>query len=298
MARESYVPTSADRSEYQRQREAAQQRTNASTYGPPVGGGYYGSSTASAASNRGQVAMGTPIVENLQTWPVGAARPGMYTYYSQYYHYVPVTTAQGGNLVNTLPRWQWDLFNAVAQARGGQSNVNSVFDEYAARSAYETGFGRNLSPTDLLLADLADGKVSLGDDGSSGGYYGGGYGGGGYGGGGSVGSVNLTNPEDARAVINQLSLQMLGRTVTDREFKRYYKSLTELEMSSPQTVRMDVDDEGNPIQVVEGGLGAEGRTAALQESLRGAKDYNEYTIGSQSADLMMQYLQKRGMFSG
>jgi hypothetical protein len=110
--------------------------------------------------------------------------------------------------------------------------------------------------------------------------------------------VNLTNPEDARAVINQLSLQMLGRTVTDREFKTYYKSLTELEMSSPQTVRMDVDDKGNPVQVVEGGLGAEGRTAALQESLRDSKDYNEYTIGSQSADLMMQYLQKRGMFSG
>lgn len=196
---------SADRSEYEKRKEAARNRETASTY-PSVPGGYSPSSTASAAANRGQVAMGTPIVENLRTWPVGAARPGMFTYYSQYYHYVPVTTAQGGNLVNTLPRWQWDLFNAVAQARGGQSNVNSVFDEYAARSAYETGFGRNLSPTDLLLADLADGKVSLGDDGSGGGGY---YGGGGYGGGfggGSVGSVNLTNPEDARAVINQLSL--------------------------------------------------------------------------------------------
>ena len=291
------VPTSADRSEYQKRKEAAQNRETVSTY-PSVPGGYSPSSTAGAAANRGQVAMGTPIVENLQTWPVGAARPGMYTHYSQYYHYVPVTTAQGGNLVNTLPRWQWDLFNAVAQARGGMSNVNSIFDEYAARSAYETGFGRNYSPTDLLLADLADGRVTLGDDGSGGGggYYGGGGGFGG--GGGSVGSVNLTNPEDARAVINQLSLQMLGRTVTDREFKTYYKSLTELEMSSPQTVRMDVDDEGNPVQVVEGGLGAEGRTAALQESLRDSKDYNEYTIGSQSADLMMQYLQKRGMFSG
>lgn len=298
MARETYVPTSADRSEYQRQRDAARQRDTTSTYGPPMGGGYYGSSTASAADNRGQVAMGTPIAENLQTWPVGASRPGMYTYYSQYYHYVPVTTAQGGNLVNTLPRWQWDLFNAVAQARGGMSNVNSVFDEYAARSAYETGFGRNYSPTDLLLADLADGRVTLGEDGSSsggGGYYGGG---GGYGGGGSVGSVNLTNPDDARAVINQMALQMLGRTVTEREFKQYYKSLTELEMSKPQTVRMDVDADGNPVQVVEGGLGAEGRTAALEESLRGAKDFNEYTIGSQSVNLMTQYLQERGVFRG
>lgn len=294
MSRDYDVPTSADRSEYQKRKEAARNRETASTY-PSVPGGYASSSTASAASNRGQVAMGTPIVENLQSWPKGAAKPGMFTYYSQYYHYVPVTTAQGGNLVNTLPRWQWDLFNAVAQARGGQSSVNSVFDEYAARSAYETGFGRNYSPTDLLLADLADGRVSLGDEASGGGYS---YGGGGYGGGGSVGSVNLTNPEDARAVINQLSLQMLGRTVTDREFKQYYRSLTELEMSSPQTVRMDVDEDGNPIQVVEGGLGAEGRTAALQESLRGAKDFNEYAIGSQAANLMTQYLQERGMFSG
>jgi hypothetical protein len=234
--------------------------------------------------------------EVLRTWPKGAAQPGMYTYYSQYYHYVPVTNATDGNYVNTLPRWQWELFDSVARARGGLSNVNSVWDEYAQRSAYESGFGRNVSPTDLLLMDLADGKVSIGDDGSSGG---GGYsyGGGGYGGA-SVGSVNLTNPEDARAVINQLAVQMLGRTVSDREFKRYYQALNELEMSSPQTVRMDVDDKGNPVQVVEGGLGAEGRTALLQEQLRTAKDFNEQTIGSQAVDLMSRYLQERGVFRG
>ena len=234
------VPTSADRSEYQKRKEAAQNRATASEYGPPMGGGYYGSSTASAASNRGQVAMGTPIVENLQSWPKGAAKPGMYTYYSQYYHYVPVTTATGGNLVNTLPRWQWDLFNAVAQSRGGLSNVNSVFDEYAARSSYETGFGRNLSPTDLLLADLADGRVALGEDqsGGGGGYsYGGG--GGGYGGGGGGGSVSLTNPTSARGLLMQTMQSVLGRNPTNDEYKTFLQVLNEAEMANPNTASFE-----------------------------------------------------------
>lgn len=291
------APTPQDRlSAYEQAKAANKQKTVASSY-PPVGGGYYGSSTAGAGDNRGQVAMGTPITENLQTWPVGAANPGLRTYYSQYYHYVPITTAQGGNLVNTLPSWQWNLFNAVAQARGGQSSVNSVFDEYAARSAYETGFGRNLSPTDLLLADLNAGRVQLGDGFTDGGGSGS-YGGGGYGGGASVGQVNLMNPEDARAVIDQLAMQMIGRMVTDREFKQYYKAINKVEMANPATARMDVDADGNPVQVVEAGLGAEGRTAALQDIVRGNKDFNEFAIGSQMTDLMSQYLQKRGIFRG
>lgn len=293
------IPTGRERSvgtsDYAKAKAAGQARQTASTY-PSVGGGYTPTSMNSAAENRGQVAIGTPYSEVLRTQPVGAAQPGMFTYYSQYYNYVPVSNATDGNYVNTLPRWQWELFASVARARGGLSNVNSVWDEYAQRSAYESGYGRNMSPTDLLLMDLADGRVKLGDDDSGGGGYS--YGGGGGFGGGAVGSVNLTNPDDARAVINQLAVQMLGRTVSEREFKRYYKALTELEMSSPQTVRMDVDDKGNPVQVVEGGLGAEGRTALLQEQLRTAKDFNEQTIGSQAVDLMSRYLQERGVFRG
>lgn len=199
---------------------------------------------------------------------------------------------------------------AMARTVHTNSTGGTMWDTFTTQSAWlatEQGGGVIVTPYELAAQWAADGggvydqARGIGPGGGSGSYSYSGGGGGYYGGGGggaSVGSVNLTNPEDARAVINQLSLQMLGRTVTDREFKQYYKSLTDLEMSSPQTVRMDVDDEGNPVQVVEGGLGAEGRTAGLQESLRGAKDYNEYTLGSQAVSLMSRYLQERGVFRG
>lgn len=196
---------------------------------------------------------------------------------------------------------------AMARTVHTNSTGGTMWDTFVTQSAWlatEQGGGVIVTPYELAAQWAADGggvyDQARGNMPGGGSYSYGGGGGGYYGGGGggSVGSVNLTNPDDARAVINQLSLEMLGRTVTDKEFRRYYKALTDLEMSKPQTVRMDVDADGNPIQVVEGGLGPEGRTAALQESIRGSKDFNEYAIGSQAVDLMSQYLQERGVFRG
>jgi hypothetical protein len=215
----------------------------------------------------------------------------------------------GGYFSGTQGREFALQLEALARTVHTNSTGGTMWDAFTTQSAWlatPEGGGIIVTPYELAAQWAASGggvyDQARGIDGSDGGGSysyggGGGYGGGGYGGA-SVGSVNLTNPEDARAVINQLAVQMLGRTVSDREFKQYYQALNELEMSSPQTVRMDVDDKGNPVQVVEGGLGAEGRTALLQEQLRTAKDFNEQTIGSQAVDLMGKYLQERGVFRG
>jgi len=197
---------------------------------------------------------------------------------------------------------------AMARTVHTNSTGGTLWDDFTAQSAWlasPQGGGVIITPYELAAQWAADGGgaydqargIDPTSSGGGSGSYGGG-GGGGYGGGASVGQVNLMNPEDARAVIDQLAMQMIGRMVTDREFKQYYKALNKVEMANPATARMGVDADGNPVQVVEAGLGAEGRTAALQDIVRGNKNFNEFAIGSQMTDLMSQYLQKRGIFRG
>jgi hypothetical protein len=272
---------SADRAEsaYSQAKKAADARQTASTYTAP-GRGYSGSSTASAAANRGKVAIGTPYAEVLKTRPVGSAQSGMVTNYGQYFDYVSLDLSQGGNLVNNLPRWQYDLFFAVGQARGGLSSANSVWDEYAARSAYESGFGRNLSPTDLLLQDLMDGRVSLGDrDPSGGGYRS--YGGGGFGGGGGSSSVSLTDPTSARGLLMQTMRSMLGRNPNEDEYTTFLEALNEAERANPRTVAM----EGNTA-VQAGGLDP-GMIA--MEYVEGLEEFDSIQ-GQRAFDSFMQVL--------
>jgi hypothetical protein len=183
--------------------------------------------------------------------------------------------------------------DAVAYQINPLKKGASLWEEAVRASALSSQRGEFRTPFEILnelYGSYGSDKVDT-SGGSSG------YGGGGFGGG-SSSTVNLSNPEDARAVIDQLALKMIGRNVSDREFKEYYKTLTQAEMSNPSTARMDVDKKGNPVQVVEEGLGPEGRTAVMQESLRGNQAYNEYTLGSQAVNLMSQYLQERGIFRG
>lgn len=208
-----------------------------------------------------------------------------------------VTVDQAESWFNALDPQMRGVLGAVAT--GLNTNARGLWNDYVSYSSELANIGIFKDPLTLFWEEFGPGGVndttaSLST--SSGGYYGGGsYGGGG---GGTTATVNLSNEEDARAVINQLATQMLGRTVSEREFKKYFQALRDLESANPQTVTFGTDADGNPATVVEGGLGAEGRQAALMDSLRSAKDYNEYTIGSRAVDLMGQYLQERGVFSG
>lgn len=271
-------------------------------------------SVSTAYENRWnpQPVMGSYGAETFQSIPVNGSPQRVR---STYWQYTSVSMGDAENLFYQQPPWAVAAFQDAANEynRVNQYNTSAgaMFKRMLAESKMLASQGIFRSPVEILYDKVDAGVLNMsgpGSDGtgssSSGGstyYGGGGYGGGGYGGGGggaSVGTVNLSNPEDARAVINNLALQMIGRTVTDREFKTYYKELNKAEMANPATVRMDVDKKGNPVQVVEAGIGAEGRTAAMQESLRGNESYNEFTLGSEAVNLMSRYLQERGIFRG
>lgn len=263
---------------------------------------------ATAFENRWspQPVMGSYGAETFMSMPVGGSPQRIRT---QYWQYTSVSMQDAENLFYQQPTWAIQAFQDVAEQynRTNQYNTSAgaMFKRMLTESKMLASQGIFRSPVEILYDKVDAGVLGMAGPGSDGsgaspsggsGSYGGG--GGGYGGGASVGQVNLMNPEDARAVIDQLAMQMIGRMVTDREFKQYYKALNKVEMANPATARMGVDADGNPVQVVEAGLGAEGRTAALQDIVRGNKDFNEFAIGSQMTDLMSQYLQKRGIFRG
>lgn len=214
---------------------------------------------------------------------------------------------------------------ALARTKHSNSTGGSMWDAFTKQSLFLADSGIIKSPYDLAAEWAADGggvywearglpNPGMGDGGGGGGggYYGGGggyYGGGGYSGGGGGGSgdgqtqratrFDLSNEEDARAVIDTLAMQMLGRNVTDNEFSRFYSQLVSLERANPTKVKATTNEDGSVTETVtEQGLSAEARTKALRDMLKGSDDYAEYTIGTTALGLMANYLRAKGVFGG
>ena len=203
-----------------------------------------------------------------------------------------------------LPQWQKDAWAAAAEALGGgPRTASSTFTIYFNRSADAstgngTGVGKNMTAWDFLNVDVASGElpegVLKGDaSGGSSGYGGyGGYGGGGYGGGGGGGAqVNLMNEQDARAVVNSLAADMLGRTVTEKEFRAYYKNLLQLQKQNPTTVEFGEDGS----VTTQSPIGPDGLRYNLEEQMRNDEDFVTNSVGKQGLDLLEAFIAKKRM---
>lgn len=197
---------------------------------------------------------------------------------------------------NDLPQWQKDVWSAVAESLGGGSRSgSSTYAKFFSASGARAAEGENWTAWDLLMENIDAGEIDPGvlagnryESGSSGG--GGSYGGGGgFGGGGGAGQINLMNEEDARAVVNSLASQMLGRTVNEKEFQQYYKSILSLQKANPSTVT--VDEAGNT--VVQDPMGVEGMRFNLEEQMRNTEDFVTNTVGTQAMGLLEKYIQSR-----
>lgn len=148
------------------------------------------------------------------------------------------------------------------------------------------------SPWEMLDMILSGRSLRGGLDSLETGGGGGGGGGGSWGGGGGgAGQINLMNENDARAVVNSLASQMLGRTVSEKEFKSYYDSLLKLQKENPSTVTFDED--GNT--VVEQPIGSEGLQYNLEQQMRNTEDFVTNSIGTQALDLLEAYIAKRSL---
>lgn len=214
----------------------------------------------------------------------------------QYYEKVDQAEAVGN--FRLLPRWQQIAWANAAEALGGGTRTaESTYANYVEMSGYLTSKGMSKDPLDLLMEDIDSGYMpknllspDFEDESSGSSFGGGGFGGGGFGGGGGgAGQINLMNESDARAVVNSLASEMLGRTVSEGEFRQYYKSLLDLQKKNPSTV--EVDAEGNT--VVNEAIGADGLRYNLEEQMRNTEDFVTNSIGTQALDLLESYLNDR-----
>lgn len=212
--------------------------------------------------------------------------------------YTKMTQEDAINAFNDLPWYQRDIFARAAEALGGGNrSAQSTYASYVERSGLATRKGLNMDPYHILLEDIASGAMPKwllhGEDDPDYMGGGGGYGGGGFGGGGGAGGdrIDLMNEQDARAVVNSLANQMLGRTVSDKEFKKYYESILELQESNPSSV--EVGDDGTV--TAQQAIGSEGLKYNLEEQMRQTGDFVDTAIGTQGLALLEQFIQKRSV---
>jgi hypothetical protein len=210
--------------------------------------------------------------------------------------YTKMTQEDAVNAFNELPWYQRDIFARAAEALGGGNrSAQSTYTSYVERSGLASRSGKNMDPYHILLEDIASGAMPKwllhGEDDP--GYMGGsGGGGGGFGGGGAGGDrIDLMNEQDARAVVNSLASQMLGRTVDDKEFNKYYKSILQLQKENPSSV--EVGDDGTV--TAQQAIGNEGLKYNLEEQMRQTGDFVDTAIGTQGLALLEQFIQKRSI---
>ena len=113
---------------------------------------------------------------------------------------------------------------------------------------------------------------------------------GGAGGGGPTSFVTHANESDVRALADSLAQEMIGRTISDKEFKRMYKRVRTEEMESPRTTRI----EGG-VQVTETGMTDLERQEVLQEVLREKPEWEQYQMTTGVLDAMNNAIQKTGV---
>jgi hypothetical protein len=157
----------------------------------------------------------------------------------------------------------WDLldpldqsqFEFVAEQMGRGKTGAGLYADLVAASAVGVKQGQRLSPWDLLYRKA----VSMGLDGP---------GGGGSSGGGGVAAPVADQPDEVKRVMNSLASDLLGRTLSDKEFDRYYGSYKKTFSGNP---KMDMKQHG---------------TEALQSN----EDYQEFQVASKFASAMKSVL--------
>lgn len=113
------------------------------------------------------------------------------------------------------------------------------------------------------------------------------------GGGGSAGPsefVTHANEEDVRLLANGLAEEMIGRTITDDEFKRMYKRVRKAEKKAPRVVSVS-----GKTQVTETGITDAERADVMAEILREKPEWEQYQMTHGVLDAMNAAMQETGV---
>jgi hypothetical protein len=174
-----------------------------------------------------------------------------------------VSKADASNLFTDLPDWQQNMFAGMAAAKGGNSTAESIYKKYVGVSANRSKGenGEMITPGELAYSDISSGKAPYAGGGDT------------QAGPGTTGSRAYSGPvsrvtqlgdEDIRRMANDESMNLIGRDVTDAEFKKIMTAVRRAEARNP-----DVTSGKGANRTTVSGLSAETRAEIIREKTAG-----------------------------
>lgn len=170
-----------------------------------------------------------------------------------------------------------DAASAKAGYRAPRSWNKGMWEEAVMRAKADTQrYGVPVSPWDYIDA-LAKAGRDIGENGGGSGKYKG-----------PVASVTFANEDDLRAVADTLGSELLGRPITDEEFKRAFKMVRAAERAQP-TVTTAVPGS----TVTETGISAEGRKDIMRDMLAQNPESQEFLKATKFMGMFNEWLDRR-----
>lgn len=157
----------------------------------------------------------------------------------------------------SLPANEQAMFNQAAKAIHPLKKGSTLYDELADEAYNLSGSGQYRSPQSLLFQMVQGGQINLSGSGGSGGRGGGGGGGGGV-------APQPADQSIVRRSMDSLARDLIGRTLSDDEFGKYYGAYTSSFAANPA-----VDQQQHGI-----------------DALKREDDYQEYQVVSKFAQAM------------
>lgn len=199
--------------------------------------------------------------------------------------------ADASDLFTDLPDWQRNMFAGIAAAKGGNTTAESVYKKYVTMSATRSKSGVIATPGELAYNDINEGKVPYSasgekDSGGSRAYTG------------PVTTVTQLGDEDIRRMANDEAMSLIGRDVTDAEFKKIMTAVRRAEARNPSVS----GGRGASRTSVEG-LSAQTRAEIIREKTAGfiakdvalAEEANIYGEASKTMNDLRSWAQANGV---
>lgn len=202
-----------------------------------------------------------------------------------------VSKADASNLFTDLPDWQRKMFANMAAAKGGNTTPESVYKKYVTMSATRSKSGIIATPGELAYNDINEGKVPYSASGER-------DGGGSRSYTGPVSRVTQLGDEDIRRMANDESMNLIGRDVTDEEFKKIMTAVRRAESRNPS-----VSGGRGASRTDISGLSAETRAEIIREKTAGfiakdvalAEEANIYGTASKTMNDLRSWAQANGV---
>lgn len=108
-------------------------------------------------------------------------------------------------------------------------------------------------------------------------------------------NVNLSSPEDVKAIATEALSALLGRAPNAEEMAKFRSSIAGLEQANPevQTTTQTLNDMGEVVSTssqTSGGVSAAARAAAISEETKKTKEYGEFQSNTTYANALMQMI--------